>query len=223
MKAVLFDLDGILTDTADYHYQAWKKLGAELGIELDEAFNEQLKGISRTESLALILAKGGLEEQFTVAEKEALATKKNEVYKKMIEQMSAKDILPGIKTLLDELKEKGVLLGLASASQNGPVILEKLGLEELFDTIVDPAKLSAGKPHPEIFETGAEQLNVSVQECIGIEDAAAGVQSINSAGMAAIAVGDETMLGAAAKVVASTNELTVDLLTAVWAESVGVH
>lgn len=223
MKAVLFDLDGILTDTADYHYQAWKKLGAELGIELDEAFNEQLKGISRTESLALILAKGGLEDQFTVAEKEALATKKNEVYKKMIEQMSAQDILPGIQTLLEELKEKGILLGLASASQNGPVILEKLGIKDLFDTIVDPATLSAGKPHPEIFEAGAKQLGVLVQECIGIEDAAAGVQSINSAGMTAIAVGDETILGAAAKVVPSTKELTVDLLTAVWAESIEVY
>ena len=223
MKAVLFDLDGILTDTAYYHYQAWKKLGAELGIEIDEAFNEHLKGISRTDSLALILAKGGLENQFTAAEKEALATKKNEVYKKMIEQMSADDILPGIKNLLLDLKAKGVLLGLASASQNGPIILEKLGLKEFFDTIVDPAKLSAGKPHPEIFENGAKQLNVSVQECIGIEDAAAGVQSINSAGMAAVAVGDETTLKAAAKVVASTNELTLDLLTAVWAESVEVH
>lgn len=223
MKAVLFDLDGILTDTAYYHYQAWKKLGAELGIEVDEAFNEQLKGISRTDSLALILAKGGLEGQFTAAEKEDLATKKNEVYKRMIEQMSADDILPGIKNLLLDLKAKGVLLGLASASQNGPIILDKLGLKEFFDTIVDPAKLSAGKPHPEIFETGAKQLNVSIQECIGIEDAAAGVQSINSAGMAAVAVGDETTLKAAAKVVPSTNELTIDLLTAVWVESIEVH
>lgn len=223
MKAVLFDLDGILTDTANYHYQAWKALGAELGIEIDEAFNEQLKGVSRTDSLALILAKDGLEENFPNAEKEALATKKNDVYKKMIEQMSAADILPGIKTLLSDLKAKGILLGLASASQNGPNILEKLGLKDFFDTIVDPAKLAAGKPHPEIFETGAKQLNVSVQECIGIEDAAAGVQSINSAGMAAVAVGDKTTLRAAAKVVASTNELTADLLTAVWAESVEVY
>lgn len=151
-----------------------------------------------------------------MAEKEELATNKNEEYKKMIEQMSSVDILPGIELVLNELKSKNILLGLASASQNGPFILKKLGLIDLFDTIVNPAELSAGKPAPEIFQKAAEQLDLPVKECVGIEDAAAGVESINNASMVSIAVGDRAVLSAADKVVASTNQLTADLIKKVW-------
>lgn len=212
MKAVLFDLDGIITDTAGYHFLAWKTLAEKLGIEIDKEFNEQLKGVSRTDSLELILKKGQLKNEFTLAEKEALAASKNEEYKQMIEQMSSADILPGIESLLVDLKNDHRLLGLASASQNGPVILKKLGLYDLFDTIVNPAELSAGKPDPEIFQKAAEQLGCSVSECVGIEDAAAGVESINRANIVSIAVGDKEVLSAADKVVIATNELTADLI-----------
>lgn len=216
MKAVLFDLDGILTDTAGYHYLAWKAMGKKIGVEIDEEFNEQLKGISRTDSLELILKKGKLQHKFSQVEKEELAANKNEEYITMIEQMSSADILPGIQSLLSELKNKNILLALASASQNGPVILKKLGLSDLFDTIVNPAELSAGKPDPEIFQKAAEQLGCSVNECVGIEDAAAGVDSINHAKIVSIAVGDKEVLGAADKVVASTKQLTADLINTVW-------
>lgn len=221
MKAVLFDLDGIITDTASYHFLAWKAMAKKLGIEIDKEFNEQLKGMSRMDSFDLILKKGEIENKFSLAEKKELVTNKNEEYKKMIEQMSAIDILPGIKSLLTELKDKNILLGLASASQNGPIILKKLNLYDLFDTIVDPSGLSAGKPDPEIFRKAAKQLGCLASECVGIEDAAAGVESINSAGIVSVAVGDKEVLKAANKVLPSTNQLTSELIERVWTNCSG--
>lgn len=221
MKAVLFDLDGVITDTAVYHYHAWKALGEKIGIEIDEEFNEELKGVSRTDSLNRILAKGNKEEAYSQTEKETMAAEKNELYKTMIEEMSPKDILPGIKALLDGLKERNILIGLASASQNGPTILEKLQLTDYFDEIVDPAKLKAGKPDPEIFLTGAKDLGVKPQDCVGVEDAAAGVEAIAAADMVSVGVGDADTLGKATKVVPETGALTVELLEEVWSETVG--
>lgn len=221
MKAVLFDLDGVITDTAVYHYHAWKALGEKIGIEIDEEFKEELKGVSRTDSLNRILAKGNKEEAYSQTEKETMAAEKNELYKTMIEEMSPKDILPGIKALLDGLKERNILIGLASASQNGPTILEKLQLTDYFDEIVDPAKLKAGKPDPEIFLTGAKDLGVKPQDCVGVEDAAAGVEAIAAADMVSVGVGDADTLGKATKVVPETGALTVELLEEVWSEAVG--
>lgn len=221
MKAVLFDLDGVITDTAVYHYEAWKVLGTKIGIAIDEEFNEQLKGVSRTDSLNLILEKGNKQDVYTEAEKTAMATEKNDLYKTLIEKMSPTDLLPGIKNLLDELKAANILIGLASASQNGPVILDKLQITNYFDTIVDPTILKAGKPDPEIFVTGAKQLGVDVSECVGIEDAAAGVDSINAANMVSVGVGEAKNLGKATKVVPSTADLTVKLVKNVWSETVG--
>ena len=221
MKAVLFDLDGVITDTAVYHYHAWKALGEKIGIEIDEEFNEELKGVSRTDSLNRILAKGNKEEAYSQTEKETMAADKNELYKTLFEEMSPKDILPGIKALLDGLKERNILIGLASASQNGPTILEKLQLTDYFDEIVDPAKLKAGKPDPEIFLTGAKDLGVKPQDCVGVEDAAAGVEAIAAADMVSVGVGDADTLGKATKVVPETGALTVELLEEVWSEAVG--
>lgn len=221
MKAVLFDLDGVITDTAVYHYEAWKVLGTKIGIAIDEEFNEQLKGVSRTDSLNLILEKGNKQDVYTEAEKTAMATEKNDLYKTLIEKMSPTDLLPGIKNLLDELKAANILIGLASASQNGPVILDKLQITNYFDTIVDPTILKAGKPDPEIFVTGAKQLGVDVSECVGIEDAAAGVDSINAANMVSVGVGEAKNLGKATRVVPSTADLTVELVKNVWSETVG--
>lgn len=168
-----------------------------------------------------ILAKGNKEEAYSQTEKETMAAEKNELYKTMIEEMSPKDILPGIKALLDGLKERNILIGLASASQNGPTILEKLQLTDYFDKIVDPAKLKAGKPDPEIFLTGAKDLGVKPQDCVGVEDAAAGVEAIAAADMVSVGVGDADTLGKATKVVPETGALTVELLEEVWSEAVG--
>lgn len=223
MKAVLFDLDGVITDTAIYHYQAWKEMASKLGIEIDEVFNEQLKGVSRMDSLQLILEKGGLGNRYSESEKVKMADDKNIVYKQMIEKVSPKDLLPGIKELLKDLKDKGVLLGLASASQNGPVILDRLEVTQYFNTIVNPAELRVGKPDPEIFVKGAQQLGVNPKDCVGVEDAAAGVQAINGAGMVSVAIGNQTTLAAANIVVPATEDVSADLLEKVWSVSVNCN
>lgn len=220
MKAVLFDLDGVITDTAIYHYQAWKEMACKLGIEIDEVFNEQLKGVSRMDSLQLILEKGGLGNRYSESEKEKMASDKNLVYKQKIEKVSPNDLLPGIAVLLKDLKAKGILIGLASASQNGPVILDRLEVTHYFNTIVNPAELRAGKPDPEIFVKGAQQLGVNPKDCVGVEDAAAGVQAINGAGMVSVAIGNQTTLAAANKVVPSTEEVSAELLDKVWSGAV---
>lgn len=209
IKGLIFDLDGVITDTAEYHFLAWKSLAEKIGIEIDREFNEQLKGISRMESLDLILKHGGKEEAYTEAEKEELATQKNEEYKEYIKEITPDDLLPGIDALLKEAKEKNLGMVLASASKNGPAIMESLEIIDLFDGIVDPASLKAGKPDPEIFTKGAEMLNLSPQECVGLEDAEAGIESINGAHMFSVGVGAKDAMKEADYAVESTADLNL--------------
>lgn len=216
LKAVIFDLDGVITDTAVFHFVAWRKLGAKLGIEISEEFNENLKGVDRTESLQRILALGNQETAFSKEEKAAFAKDKNDFYVTLIDQITPNDILPGIKQLLKELRANQIKIGLASASKNAPQILRNLGLSEVFDTIVDPASLSKGKPDPEIFIKACEQLEVSADEAIGIEDAYSGIQAINDAQMLSVGVGDPETLKAADFVVADTSDLTFENLMNFW-------
>lgn len=210
IKGLVFDLDGVITDTAEYHYLAWKSLAEKIGIEIDREFNEQLKGISRMESLELILKHGNKESDFSEAEKEELATQKNEEYKDYIKEITPADLLPGIDTLLKEAKEKGLGMTLASASKNGPAIMKSLEIMDLFDGIVDPATLKAGKPDPEIFVRGAEMLGLKPNECIGFEDAEAGIAGINSAGMFSVGVGSAEAMKEADYAVTSTEELHLE-------------
>ncbi|MEG0289168.1 MAG: beta-phosphoglucomutase [Carnobacterium sp.] len=215
IKGFVFDLDGVLTDTAEYHYLAWQELGGKMGIAFDRVFNEQLKGISRMDSLERILKYGNKSRAYTEDEKIALANEKNEDYKKLITNISPADLLPGISELLKELKAADIQLALASASKNGPIILKRLGIENLFDTIVDPASLTHGKPDPEIFIKGAEQLGLRPDECVGVEDAEAGIEAINAAGMFSVGVGSKESMKAADLFVTDTSELNVrDILTA---------
>lgn len=209
VKAVIFDLDGVITDTAELHYQAWRNLAKSISIDFDREFNEALKGISRMDSLNKILSHGGVADQYTEEEKVALATKKNEEYRSLLVYLKPENIYPGIKELLDTLKEQEVKIGLASASKNGPVILTYLGITDYFDTIVDPDSVANGKPAPDIFIKAAEQLGVSPQACIGIEDSEAGIVAIKQAGMYAVGVGTaEVMQKAGADLVlADTIEL----------------
>ncbi|WP_028274765.1 beta-phosphoglucomutase [Atopococcus tabaci] len=209
MKAFIFDLDGVLTDTAEFHYRAWKKLGERIGISFDREFNEQLKGISRMESLERILAYGNKEEEFTEEEKKQLAAEKNEDYKELITQITPEDLLPGIPEFLEEIKENDIRMAIASASRNAPVILERLGIMEEFDAIVDPAQLQRGKPDPEIFLKGAELLGVPPNECVGIEDAEAGIEAINAAGMFSVGVGTPQSMKDADYSVEHTDQLTL--------------
>lgn len=191
LKAFIFDLDGVITDSAEYHYLAWKALADELGITFSRELNEELKGVSRMDSLEKILEFGNKVTEFTNEEKEELANKKNEHYVQLIKKISPADILPGIEKLLLEIKSAGLGLGLASASKNASAVLESLNLKRNFDVITDVNALKKGKPDPEIFLKAAELLNVQPGNCIGVEDAIAGVESIKSAGMFAVAIGPE--------------------------------
>lgn len=216
LQAFIFDLDGVITDTAEYHFLAWKELGEELGIPFTREFNEELKGVSRMDSLEKILALGHRQNDFSQEEKEALAAKKNEHYVRLIENISPNDILPGIKEILAVIKEKGYKLGLASVSKNAFTVMDSLGLRDQFDVIVDAATIEKGKPHPEIFLTAAKLLSADPFACIGIEDAAAGVDSIKGAGMYAVGIGNQETLAKADIVYSSTSELTFNKIVSAY-------
>lgn len=219
LKAVIFDLDGVITDTAEYHYHAWKALGEEVGVPFTREFNEELKGISRMESLEMILAFGNKLNDFTKEEKEMMAARKNEHYVRLIEGITPNDILPGIIDLIHTIKSKGLKLGLASVSKNAFSVMGKLELTDQFDVIVDAAKVQKGKPNPEIFLTAAEMLGVEASDCLGIEDAAAGVDSIKGAGMFAVGIGNEETLKNADLIYNSTSEVSFDEITKAYINS----
>lgn len=189
LKAVIFDLDGVITDSAKYHYLAWKELADELDIPFDEEYNEKLKGVSRMESLQLILDNSPVKRSDSQDEKNAMAEKKNDNYKELIKQITPDDILPGIFLFLKELKSEGIKIGLASVSKNAPFILKQLQLEEYFDYVADAEKVPNAKPFPDIFLVNMEHFGLTPEECIGVEDARTGIESIHRAGMKAVGVG----------------------------------
>ncbi|MFJ3331224.1 beta-phosphoglucomutase [Enterococcus sp. NPDC086594] len=213
-KGFVFDLDGVITDTAKYHYIAWKELAAEIGIEIDLKFNEQLKGISRMDSLERILTLGNKNDAYTEVEKEALATKKNTHYVQLLQSLTPDDLLPAVKTFLDEAKAKNIPCAIASASKNAPFILDKLGVMQDFDTIVDPATLKKGKPDPEIFIQAALALGIEPAEAVGFEDAQAGIDGIKAAGMYAVGVYSGEELHGADVIVEKLTDLNIDELLA---------
>lgn len=214
LEAVIFDLDGVITDSAHFHYLAWKQLAADIDIEIDEAFNETLKGISRMDSLDLILAKGGREKDFTLEQKEELAAKKNAHYVELLKDLSPADILPGIKPLLDAIRAANLKIALASVSKNAPMVLAALDLTDSFDYLADAAKITHSKPDPEIFLVAAAGLGVEPTNAVGIEDAQAGVEAIKSAGMKAIGVG--TGLIGTDELVSDTSKLTLAMIQKVF-------
>ncbi|ECR3485894.1 beta-phosphoglucomutase [Listeria innocua] len=189
LKGVVFDLDGVITDTAHYHYLAWKKTAESIGIEFDEAFNENLKGVSRIDSLLLILKKDGRENDFTQEQIEALAADKNEFYVSLLEEITPADVLPGIKELIVALKKQNLKCAIASVSKNARTVLSALEMEQEFDYIVDAAKITKSKPDPEIFVEACRGLGLEPSEVVGIEDAQAGIEAINAAGIISMGVG----------------------------------
>jgi beta-phosphoglucomutase len=209
-KAVLFDLDGVIVDTAKHHYIAWRALARELGFEFTEQDNERLKGVSRMDSLNILLEVGGL----TLPEdkKQQLATQKNEQYVKAIKQMDASDILPGVTDFLKALKEAGIPFALGSASKNAPIILKQIGLYDAFDAIVDGNVIEKAKPDPEVFLKGAELLGVDPQDCVVFEDAQAGIEAGKNAGMYVVGVGDPKVLTGADDYVRDLSEMTIERL-----------
>ena len=194
-KGFIFDLDGVIVDTAKYHFLAWQNLATGLGISFTEEQNEQLKGVSRIKSLEKILEWGNKtisEDQF-----QSLMTEKNEEYLSYIAKMDQSEILPDVPRLLDYLikNDQGVALG--SASKNARVILEKVGLKSKFDTIVDGTNVTKAKPDPEVFLIGAKQLEIAPENCIVFEDSVAGIKAANNAGMISIGIGDKDVLAEA--------------------------
>ena len=210
--ACIFDLDGVLVDTAVYHYQAWKKLANSMGFDFSHAQNEQLKGVNRMRSLDMILNWGGITK--TDAEKEELATLKNTWYVDMINKMSATEVLPGSAELLQALKDHGVKIALGSASKNSGLILERTNLTHFFDAIVDGNSVTTSKPDPEVFLKGAEMLGTAPENCIVFEDAAAGVQAAISADMAVVGVGEADNLPGTDLIIKDLSGVTVAQLIA---------
>ncbi|WP_286149701.1 beta-phosphoglucomutase [Romboutsia ilealis] len=212
IDAFIFDLDGVITDTAEYHYLAWKELANSIGIEIDREFNETLKGISRMESLDKILIHGKKQNDFTIEEKGKMANDKNMYYVSLIENITPKDILPGISNLLEDIKSNNKKIGLASASKNATMVLNNLKLVNYFDFIADASKCKNSKPAPDIFLMALKGLNVEAKNCIGIEDAYSGIEAINASGMYSIGVGDKEILKNANLVVKDTTYLKFDTL-----------
>lgn len=212
IKACIFDLDGVIVDTAVYHYQAWKRLANELGFDFTEHENEQLKGVSRVRSLELILGWGGVSK--TPAQQAELATRKNEWYVEMINRMQPAEILPGAKEFLQAVKAAGLKTALGSASKNSSTILEKVGLLPLFDAIVDGNHVRASKPDPEVFLKGAEALGLAPASCVVFEDAIAGVEAARAGGMKVVGIGSPDVLTEANLVIAGLHEMTLEKLQA---------
>lgn len=198
-KACLFDLDGVLVDTAIYHFQAWKMLGENFNYQLTEEQNEQLKGVSRVESLNRILDWASY--SATDEQKEIWLKEKNDNYLRLISNMNPSEILPGVVDFLGQIKADGYKIALGSASKNAEIILEKTGLMPWFDLIIDGNKVSKSKPDPEVFLKGAEGLNLLPSECIVFEDAQAGVEAAIKGGMKVIGIGEANVLSDADKVI----------------------
>lgn len=211
IKACIFDLDGVIVDTAHYHFLAWKRLANELGITLTSEHNERLKGVSRMQSLEIILELGGI--SLSHHDKEMLANKKNSWFVDYVERMAPEEIFPGVKLLIHELKARGLKIGLASSSKNAKTVIKLLNIQNEFETIVDGSMIKNSKPDPEIFLLAAKKLNVNPAECLVFEDAAAGVEAAKAAGMKCVGIGASDVLNKADLVVPATGEFTVSQLS----------
>ena len=188
MKAVIFDLDGVICFTDQYHYRAWKQMADEIGVYFDEEINNRLRGVSRMASLEIILERA--DRAFSQEEKEALAEKKNGLYVELLDEMSAKDLSPEVKETLDTLRERGMLLAIGSSSKNTKKILFKLGLSDFFDAISDGTNITRSKPNPEVFLKAAEMLHVLPDSALVVEDASAGIEAAATGGFQSAGLGE---------------------------------
>lgn len=188
----IFDLDGVLVDTAKYHFLAWKKLADQLSIPFTEEDNERLKGVSRIKSLGILLSLGN--KSYSEDERNKFMEQKNEEYVRYISQMNEREILPGVVELLNQLKDRNLKIALGSASKNSGLILKNTKLQDYFDVIVDGNDVSKAKPNPEVFLLGAKRIGIPASQCIVFEDAYAGIEAAKKAGMLAIGVGNRKSL-----------------------------
>ncbi|QAT41274.1 beta-phosphoglucomutase [Clostridium sp. JN-9] len=210
VRCCLFDLDGVIVDTAKYHYLAWRQLADELGFEFTKNDNERLKGVSRMKSLEILLEIGGL--SFDESTKLKLADKKNKWYVQYISKMTPDEILPGVKNFIDDIKSRGIKTTIGSVSKNTMTILNNVGLTSYFDVIIDGTKITHAKPNPEVFLKGAEELNIDPKNCVVFEDAKAGIEAAINAGMYSIGIGSPEVLSKADIVISGFEEMSFDKL-----------
>lgn len=207
IKGYIFDLDGVIVDTAKYHYNSWRRLANKLGFDISMEQNENLKGVSRKESLEYILDIGNL--SFSDSDKLKMAELKNSWYVESISEMDARELLPGAIELLTEIKQANLKISLGSASKNSERILRSTGIYDLFDAVIDGTKTTESKPHPQVFLMGAEALRLSPEECVVFEDSLNGVKAANAGGFVSIGVGDEKVLHEANFVLESLENCTI--------------
>ena len=188
---VIFDMDGVIVSTDNSHYLAWKRMADEEGIEFDRTINERLRGVSRMESLAIILEKA--DKEYSEAEKQAMAARKNGYYVELIGSLTENDILPGAMDTLNGLKEEGIKVAVGSSSRNTPIILKQIGLSDFFDAVADGNAIKNSKPDPEVFLLAAKLLNLDPANCLVVEDADAGVQAALAGGMRVLGVGSASV------------------------------
>ena len=205
MKGAIFDLDGVIVDTAKYHYLAWKSLAERLGFEFTEADNERLKGVSRVESLRILLEIGGIEA--TEEERLEMADTKNKEYVEYISKLEPSEILPGAKQYLEQLRGQGIKVALGSASKNAEFILARLNITDLFDAVMDGTKVSQAKPDPEVFLEASKALQLDPADCVVFEDAEAGVEAGKAAGSKVVGIGSPEILKEADMVIPGLYEL----------------
>ncbi len=210
LKGCIFDLDGVIVDTAKYHFMAWRRLAKELGFEFTLENNEALKGVSRMASLEILLRTGGV--TVTDQEKEQLAARKNGWYVEFISGMTPDEILPGSIGLLKALRTEGILTAIGSASKNAGMILDGIRLREMFDVIVDGNKIHKAKPDPEVFLRGAEEMGLTPSSCIVFEDAQAGIEAAIAGGMKCVGVGNPDLLSRADIVIPNLKKITIKQL-----------
>ena len=187
IKAVIFDLDGVVVSTDDYHYRAWKVMADEEGIYFDKTINERLRGVSRMESLEIILEKA--DKEYINEEKIQMAEKKNSLYRELLNELTPTDILPGVMKVLEDLKAKNIKIAIGSSSKNTPMILDKIGLKDYFDAVADGNDIKNSKPDPEVFLLAARKVGMEAKECLVVEDADAGVEAALAGNMKVLAVG----------------------------------
>jgi beta-phosphoglucomutase len=206
IKACIFDLDGVIVDTAKYHFQAWRRLANELGFDFSEADNEQLKGVSRMESLDIILGWGGI--VLSAGQKLELAERKNEWYKDLISHMQSNEILPGVPAFLDDLQRHDIRIALGSASKNAGAVIQSIGLKGRFETVVDGHQTTRSKPDPQVFQLAAQNIGLPPSACIVFEDADSGIEAALAGGFYAVGIGSPEILGKAHMVIPGFDGIT---------------
>lgn len=211
IKACLFDLDGVIVDTAKYHKKAWKNLADDLGIDFTDEDNERLKGVGRMESLNILLEMGDMM-NVSIDQQRQMADRKNSDYLSYLDTMATEELLPGVMDFLKELRHNGIKIGIGSASKNAMTILSKVGIKTMFDVIIDGNKISKGKPDPEVFLLGAKELGISPADCVVFEDAQVGIESAVNAGMRCVGVGEPSVLHKADFVIPSLKHFTLEML-----------